>query len=70
MSRFFNKLPGKCTANELIKAVYMASTENNNPTVVLGYINKMNGMRLFRGDQDNIEVELKANDLLIVFSNH
>ena len=70
VSRFFNKLPGKCTANELIKAVYMASTENNNPTVVLGYINKMNGMRLFRGDQDNIEVELKANDLLIVFSNH
>ncbi|MCR5155872.1 MAG: hypothetical protein K6C96_04245, partial [Butyrivibrio sp.] len=73
VSRFFNRLPGKCTARELIKAVYLASTEekeNENPTIVLGYINKKNGMKLFRGNQDNIEVELQPDDLLIVFSNH
>ena len=72
-SQFFNKLPGKCSARELIKAIYLASIEdkeNENPTIVLGYINKKNGMKLFRGNQDNIEVELQADDLLIVFSNH
>ncbi len=73
VSRFFNKVPGKCTARQLIKAVYTASVEGKekaNPTIVLGYINKKNGMKLFRGNQDNIEVELQPDDLLIVFSNH
>ena len=37
---------------------------------ILGAVAKKNGMKLFRGNQDNIEVELQADDLLIVFSNH
>lgn len=72
-SKFFNEMPKKCTAGELIRAVYKASVEdkeNANPTIILGYTNKKDGMKLFRGNQDVIEVEIKEDDYVIVYSNH
>lgn len=76
VSRFFEELPAPCTAAELIRAVYEASTSpelpknERNHTIVLGYISKEGGMTLFSGDQTKTEVALKDTDKLIVFSNH
>lgn len=76
VSQLFNSTPKKCTAKELIDALYKASVsqelpkEKRNPTIALGYISKDGEMTLFRGNQNNITVELKQDDLLIVYSNH
>ncbi len=74
VSRLFTKLPAPCRADELIRAVYNASTdpanEVKNPTLVLGYIKPGGRMVLFSGDQTKIPVELEPNDKLIVFSYH
>lgn len=72
VSKLLNTLPGKCTARELIQGVYKASVREgiNNPTIVLGYIDRLSGMRLFDRDLDETEIELREEDLLIVFSNH
>lgn len=76
VSRFFNKIPEKCTAAELIRAVFNASIddsipiEKQNPTIVLGYVKPGNNMVLFEGDQLKEMVELEPRDKLIVFSNH
>ena len=74
--KLFYSIPGKCSAHELIQAMYLASTDpglpknKQNPSVILGYIRRGTGMTLFNGDLENITVELKANDLLIVYSSH
>ena len=77
-SRFFKKLPGKCTAAQLIRAVYKQSTDpavftnQLNPTLLLGYVrpHDTEPMHLFTGNQNNIEVELQPKDKLIVYSLH
>lgn len=76
INRFFNSTPKKCTADELIRAVYKASADKSlpvekyNPTVVLGYVKQGENVVLFNGNQSSIKVELGENDKLIVFSNH
>lgn len=76
VSRMFMEIPKKCTAEELIRAVYLASVDERiplakrNPTLVLGYVKADGRMVLFGGNQAAIEVELEARDKLIVFSNH
>lgn len=74
VTRIFKEIPGPCCADELIRAVYKASTDESlpmkNPTLVLGYIKPGGKMVLFNGDQTKIHVELERNDKLIVFSNH
>lgn len=73
---FFEELPGECTAEELIRAVYSEScdesipVEKRNPTLVLGYVKPNGEMVLFSGDQRNCKVKLSKNDKLIVFTNH
>lgn len=62
-------IPGRCTAAELIRAIYDASPEENK-VVLLGYARLTGEMVLFTGDQDDIEVELTSKDKLIVFCNH
>lgn len=76
VSRFFQTLPGECTAAEFIRAVYRASVdeslpkEKRNPTIVLGYVKPGGRMVLFHGNQEHIPVKLEEKDKLIVFSNH
>ena len=76
VSRLFDKVPGKCRADEFIRAVYQASVdeslppEQRNPTIALGYVKPGGKMVLFGGDQSQIKVELTDKDKLIVFSNH
>ena len=83
VSRIFEKIPGRCTAAELIRAVYEASTDpslpedQRNHTVVLGYVKPLSDtvsndekMQLFEEDQNNTIVELSDKDKLIVYSTH
>lgn len=66
---FFGNIPPKCSAYDLIRGVY-GSGDENNKSVVLGYINKNKERILFVGDQRKISVELCEDDKLIIFSNH
>lgn len=76
VSRLFDEIPSKCSAEELIRAVYEASVDPSlppqmkNPTIVLGYVKPGGKMVLFEGDQSAITVELEERDKLIIFSNH
>ena len=76
VSGVFNTLPKKCTAEELIKAIYEASSdpsipeEQRNPMIALGYVKPGGRMILFSGNQRKIEVELEERDKIILFSNH
>lgn len=73
---FFETVPGECTAEELVRAVYAASCdksvppEKRNPTIVLGYVKPDGRMILFNGDQRGVKVNLGEEDKLIVFTNH
>lgn len=75
VSDFFTRIPGRCTAAQLIRSVYEASPENNR-SVTLGYVpydaQRARSGRpvIFSGDQTSIEVELRPQDKIIVFSNH
>lgn len=69
VSRFFQEIPGPCTAAELIRAVYNASPEDNR-SVVCGYTKANGDTILFDGDQEKIRVELEPTDKLVLFSNH
>ncbi len=76
VSRFFEELPPPCTAEELIRAVFDASTdesipkEKHNPNIPLGYVKPGGRIVLFSGDQSQIKVHLEQRDKIIVFSNH
>lgn len=66
---FLRKVPGKCTAAELIRNVYNTSPEDNR-SIVLGWIRPDEGMHIFSGEQNEIVLDLQAEDKLIIFSNH
>ena len=76
VSRFFDEVPAPCKADQLIRAVYAASTdpalpdELRNPAIVLGYVKPGGEMVLFSGNQTKIDVDLDIKDKLILFSNH
>lgn len=76
VSRYFDEIPQKCTAEQLVRAVFNASVDPSlpkdhiNPTMVLGYVKNEGEMVLFAGDQSAIEIELSDKDKLIVFTNH
>jgi len=73
---YFTELPGKTTAEQLIRAVFEATSdpklpkEQNNMTALLGYINKDGELKLFSGDQSAIKVELTPEDKLVLFADH
>lgn len=66
---FYSTLPSECTAYELIRATYEASSDINR-AIVLGYITDHSSFTLFDGNQMDYKVRLKADDKLIIFSNH
>ena len=76
VTRFFKTLPPPCTASDLIRAVFAATSDpalprkQRNPTLVLGYVKADGEMILFSDDQTKIEVRIEEKDKLIVFSNH
>ena len=76
VSRYFSEVPPPCTAAELIRAVYEATSgesvpsEKRNHTLVLGYVKPGGEMVLFSGNQSKTEVKLTAQDKLIMYSNH
>lgn len=69
---FFSEIPAPMTADELIRAVYREAVriDEENTTVVLGYVTVKEEMIIFKGDLRRIEVALEPDDRLIVFSNH
>lgn len=67
--KFFDGLPGPCTAEELIRAVYYRSPKENR-AVLLGMVSSGGEMRIFAGDQARIRVELTERDKLILYSAH
>lgn len=69
VSRYFDEIPGPCTAAELIRAVYDAAPKNNK-ALVLGYTAPGGKMVLFTGRQENIPVKLTKENKLILYSNH
>ncbi len=75
VSRYFDSVPEKTTAAELIRAVFEASTDekrmgSSNPTIVLGYVKPGDEIVLFGGKLSNVEVELTKDDKLILFAAH
>lgn len=76
VSRFFNEVPAKCTAEQLVRAVYKASVdeslppEQRSPAIVIGYVSPGGKMVLFGGDRSKIKVELTDRDKLVIFSSH
>ena len=76
VSRFFDETPAECTAAELIRAVYNATSDpslshdQRTFSLVLGYVKKNGKMLLFGGDQSKIHLKLEATDKLIIFANH
>lgn len=66
---FFAEIPGKCTAQELIRAIFDAGSEVNK-SYCLGYVRNETDVTFFTGNQADIMVELQPIDKLIIFSNH
>lgn len=73
---FFGKLPGECTAEQLIRGVFDATYDpelpsgKQNISMVLGYVKHNEEIVLFEGDQASVNVKLGEKDKIIVFSNH
>lgn len=67
--QFYTKLPGPCSAADLIRATFIASPADNR-SVLIGYMKPGMKMVLFKGDQSAISVELEPEDKLILLSNH
>jgi len=75
VARFFEELPGPCSAEELIRAVYDASVAENTEdtkhmSVVFGYVKYTGEMILFEGNQKKIRIDPDPRDKLILFSDH
>ncbi len=74
VSSFFKETPLPCTAYDLVRAVFEASVataEASNkryPTLVLGYVKADGETVIFSGDLAQINVSLKAEDKVIIYS--
>lgn len=66
---FFVETPEPCTAAQLIRATYQATREDNK-SIVFGYVRPGEGLVIFSGNQEEIWVELRDTDKIILFSNH
>lgn len=60
----------------MIRGVFNASYDPNLPankqniSIVLGLVKQNGDIKLFSGDQTDIEVKIEEKDKIIVFSNH
>ncbi len=69
VQRFFDVVPPKCTARQLITSVFRASPEDNK-SIAIGYVDENEELTLFGGDLNQIEVELTNAHKVVLFSNH
>lgn len=73
---FFDEIPPECTAEQMIRGVFEATYDPNAPkeqqniTVMLGYVKPGEEPVFFGGRQSNTSVKLGPKDKIIVFSNH
>lgn len=75
VSRYFDEIPEETTADQLVRAIYEASLDEermgiSNPTVALGYIKPGGKLTLFGGDLTQCKVKLEKRDKIILFSAH
>ncbi len=76
ISRYFDELPESCTAGQLIRAVFDATTdtslpaEEQDPSFVIGHVTADGRVYLFGGDQDEIKLTFTEKDKIIIFSSH
>lgn len=76
VGQYFREVPGPCTAEQLIRAVFEASVdaslpeEEREPVLVLGYVRPSGKRVIFGGDQSQIRVHLQPEDKLILFASH
>ena len=73
--RSFDQVPEETTADQLVRAVYEASIDEermgiSNPTILLGYVKPGGKMQIFGGDLTSYKVKLEKNDKIILFSAH
>ena len=66
---FLKAIPPKCTALELIRALYEASPEDNR-AFLLGVAKPGGVVEMFDGRQSDKTVELTDRDKLIMYCNH
>lgn len=66
---FFLEMPCQCTAEQLVRAVFEASSETNR-NIILGYIRPHCEPVMFAGSLKQIVVALEPKDKLIIFSSH
>ena len=76
VSRYFEEIPAKCTASELVRAIYAETSgpdldiKKRDEAIMLGYVDANGGMHLFTGERSDISVELDKECKVIFFSNH
>lgn len=73
--RYFDEIPEETTADQLVRAVYKASIDEEkmgivNPTIVLGYVKPGEKVTIFGGNLSQIKVKLEERDKLVLFSAH
>ncbi len=73
--RYFDEIPEETTADQLVRAIYRASLDEErmgvaNPTIVLGYVKPGGTIKIFGGDLTQIKVKLEERDKLVLFSAH
>ncbi len=67
---FFREIPAPCTAYDLVRAVFDASSSDRRcPALVLGYVKPDGETVVFSGDLTEIKVSLAAEDKIIVYTD-
>ena len=74
-SEYFAELPAKNTpASAIVRKVFAESRgfwgSQNDYALLLGYVDSLNRMHLFSGEQMSRPVTLRPEDKLIIYSNH
>ncbi|SCW45696.1 hypothetical protein SAMN02910456_01213 [Ruminococcaceae bacterium YRB3002] len=79
VSSYFNEIPGECTVEEFIRAVWEASLNTNYtadgeshtfPAMAIGYVRKGGDVCLFSGDQSASRVCLGECDKVVLYTVH
>jgi len=75
VKRYFDEIPAETTADQLVRAIYNASIDDEkmgvaNPTIALGYVKPGEKVKIFGGDLTQIKVKLEDRDKLVLFSAH